>query len=363
MDSDSAQEPSIPELFPVGMKPSKDYFFEDGNIFLRSAAAGSTVIYSVWKSALFRRTGFFNDLKALPEPVPAPAPAPPAAPASAPAAAPASTLAPVTPAEPVPAPTAVPVPVPDAASDTIMDLNSSEAPTSVEILPSDETSSIPLQPTEGDKAAEVLEIATETKAEEPNGQTLFTALILQPTEAEIEVLLECIYLQNGAEKLQAQTTDFFLTALAMGEFFSAPILTEMGTKWLSTHQVLHPTMRISLAIRFHVPQWIEPAFRTLTRTPLRSLTVAQINELGFSPYIILAETQAKIAEHRTFCALTVPPVIHGSHCPDPPSCNKSFAHAWWGESVKHGIAVAMIHPARMPAKKIVSSLSDLITTL
>ncbi|KAJ7679331.1 hypothetical protein DFH06DRAFT_974858, partial [Mycena polygramma] len=145
-------------------------------------------------------------------------------------------------------------------------------------------------------------------------------------------------------------------------FFSAPILTEMGTKWLSTHQVLHPTMRISLAIRFHVPQWIEPAFRTLTRTPLRSLTVAQINELGFSPYIILAETQAKIAEHRTFCALTVPPVIHGPYCPHPSSCEKSFAHAWWGESVKHGIAVAMIHPAQMPAKKIISSLPDLITS-
>ncbi|KAJ7663359.1 hypothetical protein DFH06DRAFT_1128679 [Mycena polygramma] len=247
MDSDSAQEPSIPELFPEGMKPSKDYFFEDGNIFLRSAAKGSAVIYSVWRSALFRRTGFFNDLKSLPEPVPAPA----AAPVPVPAPASASAPAPVTPTEPVPALPAVPVPevpeVPDAATDT-GNLNSSEAPTSIEILPGDDTSPNPLQPTEGIKAAEVLEIATETKAEEPNGKTLFTALILQPTEAEIEVLLECIYLQKGAEKLHAQTTDFFLTALAMGEFFSAPILTEMGTKWLSTHQVYYFTRRAGVQL-------------------------------------------------------------------------------------------------------------------
>ncbi|KAJ6455900.1 hypothetical protein C8R47DRAFT_1136525 [Mycena vitilis] len=84
--------------------------------------------------------------------------------------------------------------------------------------------------------------------------------------------------------------------------------------------------------------------------------------MGFSVYIILCETKAKILEHRTYCALTVPPVTHGPHCYEADACRESFAHAWWGEIAKHGVAVALIHPVQIPASKILSSLTDLETS-
>ncbi|KAF7360796.1 hypothetical protein MVEN_00811600 [Mycena venus] len=84
--------------------------------------------------------------------------------------------------------------------------------------------------------------------------------------------------------------------------------------------------------------------------------------MGFSPYVILAETKAKISEHRALCAVTTPPVTHAAHCEDHTACSNSFAHAWWGEAGKTGIAIVLVHPALIPAKRILTTIPDLNTS-
>jgi hypothetical protein len=131
---------------------------------------------------------------------------------------------------------------------------------------------------------------------------------------------------------------------------------------LSACNDFDPILRLQLAIRYAITEWINPAFRCLIYAPLSSLTSAQIEQLGFHAYVILAKTQSKITTHRILCALTVPPVEHGETCDDHTACNKSWAHAWWGESIKHGVAVALIHPNHVPAQKIIHQLPNIITS-
>ncbi|KAJ6457506.1 hypothetical protein C8R47DRAFT_1328469 [Mycena vitilis] len=233
------------------------------------------------------------------------------------------------------------------------DLSVLPAPTAVAVPPG--------SPDRKKAKAKALEDARKSW-EAGNGRTEHSPLELQSTEAQFEAFIECIFMTHGPESLQARPSEFYRMALEVADMFHAPTVIERAVVRLQACKELPPVWCLYLAIEYGVQKWIEPAFRALVRTPLQDLTVTQIREIGFSPYIILAETQAKILQHRALCALTVPPVTHGSSCTNHDKCNNSWSHAWWGESVKHGIAVALIHPAGMPAKKILSSLPNLITS-
>ncbi|KAJ7486548.1 hypothetical protein FB451DRAFT_973360, partial [Mycena latifolia] len=150
--------------------------------------------------------------------------------------------------------------------------------------------------------------------------------------------------------------------LEMGDFFDAKIVRDMAILSLEGYKEFDPTLRLSLAMQYGIKHWVDPSFRTLLRSPLPSLSSDQINMLGFSAYIILAETQSKITKHRILCSLTVPSVVHAADCPNAGSCTKAWAHAWWGEAVKHGVAVALIHPNQIPASQILKALPNIVTS-
>ncbi|KAJ7833580.1 hypothetical protein B0H13DRAFT_2370351 [Mycena leptocephala] len=202
------------------------------------------------------------------------------------------------------------------------------------------------------------------KAEESggDGKSEGSPLWIQPTEATFEVFLECVFSEVGQDVLKTRPVAFWVIALEMADFFGAPLVTQSAKRGLSACNDFDPILRLQLAIRYAIAEWINPAFRRLIHTPLSSLSSAQIEQLGFHVYVILAKTQSKITTHRILCALTVPPVEHGQTCDDHTACNKSWAHAWWGESIKHGVAVALIHPNHVPAQKILHQLPSIITS-
>ncbi|KAJ7459193.1 hypothetical protein B0H11DRAFT_1737316, partial [Mycena galericulata] len=150
--------------------------------------------------------------------------------------------------------------------------------------------------------------------------------------------------------------------LEMADFLNSSAVTKTAIHWLGQRKDFEPVLRLQLAIRYGIKDWFASAFRRLIHTPLTSLTSDGIDMIGFDAFVILATTQSKIISHRTLCALAVPLVEHGPSCNDSAACNKSWAHAWWGESVKHGVAVALIHPNHLPIKKIINSLPNLITS-
>ncbi|KAJ6526581.1 hypothetical protein DFH09DRAFT_1328426 [Mycena vulgaris] len=200
------------------------------------------------------------------------------------------------------------------------------------------------------------EITRQVKERGGDGKSVDSPLWVQATPTEFEVFLECLFVNNAAQDiLKKRPMAFWKIALKMADFFDCPTVTEVAIRWLSVHADLDPFLRLQLAIEYHLSDWVGPAFSAIVHTPLTSLTAEQITMIGFSPYIILAETQAKITKHRTLCSLTIPPVTHSNtFCSGETtqaSCAKAWAHAWWGESIKHGVAVALLHPAQMPARK------------
>lgn len=179
-------------------------------------------------------------------------------------------------------------------------------------------------------------------------------------------ILISIYLcRLGEVVLKTRPIAFWALALQTADFFGSPVVTNIAKTWLGDRKDFDPMLRLQFAIKYSIADWITPAFRCLVYLPLSSFTTEELNSIGFAAYRILAETQSKITDHRTLCALTVPPVEHSQECLNSghsDQCNKSWAHAWWGEAIKHGIAVALIHPNRIPGRKILSQLPNIITS-
>ncbi|KAJ7689067.1 hypothetical protein B0H17DRAFT_1135347 [Mycena rosella] len=170
-----------------------------------------------------------------------------------------------------------------------------------------------------------------TKAETSggDGKTERTPLWIQPNEPQFEIFLECVFLELGQD-MSSHQVEFWQTALEMADFFDSQIVRDQAILGMEALKDMSPILSLSLAMQYNIAHWIEPAFRIILCSPLPSLTSKDISMLGFSAYIILAEAHAEITSHRIFCALTVPPVVHSSSCDNTTSCNKAWAHAWWG---------------------------------
>ncbi|KAJ7159719.1 hypothetical protein C8R46DRAFT_1207484 [Mycena filopes] len=289
----------------AGTNRSEKYFYTDGSMFLR--AEGSNAIYCVWGSRLSKFSEFFRDLLSLP-------------------------LVPNEPAAAVEEPVAA--------------VEEAKTPDDIKLNP--ETSE-DIEP-------------TETKGD---GKSESAPLCIQISAKAFEVLLECLFSELGELVLKTRPIAFWALALEAADFLGSPVVTQIATQYLGARLDFHPALRLQLAIRYYIQAWIEPAFLLLIRVPLQSFTTQERLHMGFAAYTILAETHAKITEHRTLCALTVPPVEHCKGCISAgrsDGCNKSWAHAWWGESVKYGVAVALIHPNHIPAAKIIRQLDTIVTS-
>ncbi|KAF8190692.1 hypothetical protein K438DRAFT_2018574 [Mycena galopus ATCC 62051] len=161
---------------------------------------------------------------------------------------------------------------------------------------------------------------------------------------QFEAFLECVLARFGEKSHKHRPTTFWIMALEMADFFNAPKVAKLAKKWLSKRMDLDPLWAC-----------ISPCSTSCGMD--RALLPCP-----HPPYVILAETHAKITQHRALCAVLAPPVTHYSGCENPTTCSLAWAHAWWGEAAKQGIAIALIHPTQIPARKILSTLSDLGTS-
>ncbi|KAJ7840541.1 hypothetical protein B0H14DRAFT_2307266, partial [Mycena olivaceomarginata] len=166
----------------------------------------------------------------------------------------------------------------------------------------------------------------------------------------------------GQASLDRHPASFWLVALELADFFDSSYVMNIAKQHLCSAKDLHPAARLHLVMQYRVDEWIERSFRALIDIPLHSLTLGDIHQIGFSPYIILAETKAKIAERRAFCSLTPPSVEHAADCHNPVSCFHSWAHAWWGEAGKQGVVIVLVHPTRVLALIILERLPDIETS-
>jgi hypothetical protein len=148
--------------------------------------------------------------------------------------------------------------------------------------------------------------------------------------------------------------------LKLGEFYQAPVLVDYAIHALEQHSAFGPLLRLHLARSYGVRQWLEPAFRQLINIPLLSFSENEIAQLGLQVFALLARTHNRIVLHRQTCAVIAPPVIHDSGCLDTEDCAKAWAHAWWGEAARPGVAIALIHPdRRISARDILTKLKNI----
>ncbi|KAJ7170390.1 hypothetical protein C8R43DRAFT_1152947 [Mycena crocata] len=185
------------------------------------------------------------------------------------------------------------------------------------------------------------------KAEESggNGDSETTPLWIQPDAEEFEIF---------PRDMLTRPVAFWKKAIEMADFFDAQMVKDIAIRWLDENKGFDPFLRLELAMKYCITHWLDIGFRAIVHTHLPDLSSKQINMLGFSAYIILAETQAKIHKHRTLCALTVPPVEHHKYCSGNDSCNK----AWLRSIQLHSFCMLQFYAI---AKNDKADLSTLIS--
>ncbi|KAF8490491.1 hypothetical protein JB92DRAFT_3008906, partial [Gautieria morchelliformis] len=99
--------------------------------------------------------------------------------------------------------------------------------------------------------------------------------------------------------------------------------------------------RLSLAISYRIPDWIEPAFKDLMDTPPQTFTTDDSMLLGQHSMMLIMTTQAAIRHHRLLVAynpLKLRP--HDVACvKQSATCQCNWETAWW-----YGLARHYLHP-------------------
>ena len=102
---------------------------------------------------------------------------------------------------------------------------------------------------------------------------------------------------------------------------------------------LSATRTLSLGLRYHITDWLEPAFQELVRTPACRLTVEDFAQLGFPVIHLIMATQASIRCLRLAIAYNpLKPYRHDFTCKRA-GCQSNWEMAWWD-----GLARHYLHP-------------------
>lgn len=97
---------------------------------------------------------------------------------------------------------------------------------------------------------------------------------------------------------------------------------------LQSSRGVSSAMKIELARKYTVPEWIAPAFKVLLATGTPYISRADVNRLGLETYYILANAHAEIVEARARLSLVAPPIVHGDQCVDRRYCEVAWKEFW-----------------------------------
>jgi len=150
-------------------------------------------------------------------------------------------------------------------------------------------------------------------------------VIPQVTVAEFNELLSFIYHDWHPPP---ERPERLVALLRLGNLFQIDDAKEFAIASLSSHPDIHPTLKLQLSRQYTLEEWLAPAFRTLLRLPLASLTPAEVDRLGLFAYSTLAKAKESVDEHRKEVAQSFPVVnLPYRH----PNCFKSWKATWWIE--------------------------------
>ena len=121
------------------------------------------------------------------------------------------------------------------------------------------------------------------------------------------------------------------------------IARNQAIKQLSKCPELAPCVKMELARKYDIEQWIGPAFNGLMNRDLNSYTWDEIETMGFDVYVIVSQTRERIAQERLYVAYVCPDTRRAQQCEleEHEACIKDWKFSWWNGFCKH-----LLHPER-----------------
>ena len=134
-------------------------------------------------------------------------------------------------------------------------------------------------------------------------------------------------------------------------------------KQLSKCPDLTPCVKMDLARKYDIEQWIGPAFNELMDRELNSFTWEEIETMGFDIYVAISQIGERIAKERLYVAYVCPETRKAQQCEfeEHQACIEDWKFSWWNGFCRHllhpekflwgEMAVAKLEAAKFPAMK------------
>ncbi|TFY78530.1 hypothetical protein EWM64_g5478 [Hericium alpestre] len=155
---------------------------------------------------------------------------------------------------------------------------------------------------------------------------------------------ECLmdFLFRGPNMNKPHSIEFLRGLLHLSTRWEIPDGREYAIECLEKHCSFDYMYRLRFGVRYHVQDWIEPAFKHLAEPSvfLHELDRTRIeNVLGLPVYLRLVEVKSRIDLHRRYLAFSPPPFQSGLSCKSSQACKETWLKMWL-----NGPAKMLIHP-------------------
>ncbi|KDQ05799.1 hypothetical protein BOTBODRAFT_182206 [Botryobasidium botryosum FD-172 SS1] len=151
--------------------------------------------------------------------------------------------------------------------------------------------------------------------------------IIQASARDFECVLRWMYTPESVGAPWCQDT--LIAVLRFAKKYDFPDALAFAKSRLETVAFQPvPSLRLILARRHTIPDWVRPAIRDLIRFPVSAIPPAHIIDLGVHTLHTLALAKEAIARLRTSLTSHIPSVTHGIRCVDMKPCQRGLAFCW-----------------------------------
>lgn len=119
-----------------------------------------------------------------------------------------------------------------------------------------------------------------------------------------------------------------ISLLKLSALYLMPSVRDFAKHHIANSYRIGPAIKIELARKYSIPEWVAPAFKSLVERGPSSISLEDAEHLGLRVHFILAQAQAQINEERTRLSLVASPVIHGYGCNSQVRCELAWKEFW-----------------------------------
>ena len=167
-----------------------------------------------------------------------------------------------------------------------------------------------------------------------------------------------------------KTIEFLVSVLALSTFFGIDDgIGHTVAQFTCLGKAFHPALQFQLARSYRIDDWIEPAFQELVKTPIESLTIDHVDQIGPHGFFQLVQTKEKLLTVRREMAFHVPPTVNDGACHTPFKCSTAWTREWREnvpQIMHHPDApsdcVELLHQLRSAIEGICNACQDLSVT-